>query len=624
MHTAERLLIQARTALALGLPNLARVLAYRLGVKLGLNLVQRIRALIPDGPVFDPPPQACADLSAGPLPSRRWWNRQDYFGWFQIDDAAIPHWHRNPFTGAEVPDPMRPWWRIPDFDDRVGDIKIVWEASRLDWVPTFAQRARHGNPAALERLNVWLDNWLRHNPPYLGPNWKCGQEAAIRVMHLALAALILDQWRTPSARLRALIRTHLQRIAPTLRYAIAQDNNHGTSEAAALFIGGTWLAAVGEPQGARWARIGRRWLENRAARLIGADGSFSQYSVNYHRLMLDTYSLVEVWRRWFAVPPFSPRLHDRLLAATLWLHRLTQPETGDAPVLGANDGARLLPLDDSDYRDHRPSVQLAMALFAGQRAYAESGDWNRLLHWLEVAVPETVAPPPDSVQLDTGGYSLLRRGPAFALLRYPRFRFRPSQADVLHVDLWVAGRNLLRDAGSYSYNAGAEAARYFSGTGSHNTVQFDDRDQMPRLGRFLFGDWLKADGVTPVSMSGDAVTAAAGYTDGHGARHRRHVAVTDDTLNVEDAVSGFARRAVLRWRLRPGAWSLEGDSVRLGAECLQVTATVPIVHCRLIEGFESRYYLQRDPVLVLEVEIRQPGRILSRYRFGECSAQEVA
>ena len=53
-------------------------------------------------------------------------------------------------------------------------------------------------------------------------------------------------------------------------------------------------------------------------------------------------------------------------------------------------------------------------------------------------------------QLDAGGYSLLRRGAVFALPRYPRFRFRPSQADALQVDPWLGGINHLRDAGSYS------------------------------------------------------------------------------------------------------------------------------------------------------------------------------
>ena len=609
--------ILLRAALALGLPNLVRVFGYRLGVRLGLNPVRRLRARIPAGEFFSPPGSVARQAVHVSLPPamERWWNRQDYFGWFQVDDPAIPHWHRNPFTGAEVPEPLRPWWQIPDFDTRVGDIKTVWEASRFDWVLTFAQHACHGDPAGVERLNAWLVDWVANNPPYLGPNWKCGQEAAIRVMHLAVAALLLGQVQRPMPALCALLMAHLQRIAPTIRYAIAQDNNHGTSEAAALYIGGTWLAALGEPAGRRWAARGRRWLENRAGRLIEVDGSFSQYSLNYHRLMLDTYSLVEHWRRRLDQPAFSPRLYRRLAAAALWLYRMTQPETGDAPVLGANDGARLIPLGDTDYRDYRPAVQLAMVLFADRCAYPGAGDWNRPLHWLGVPVPTLIAEPLGSVQLDAGGYSLLRRGAAWALLRYPRFRFRPSQADALHVDLWVRGDNHLRDAGSYSYHAGDEVTRYFGGTAGHNTIQFDDRDQMPRLSRFLFGDWLQAEAVAPVTETPGVVTAAAGYTDRQGASHHRRVSLSAAGLRVDDLVSGFASRAVLRWRLAPGDWRLDGATVRLGDAALSVTASVPIVRLELTQGWESRYYLQREAVPVLSVTITQPGQLVSEYAF---------
>lgn len=211
--------------------------------------------------------------------------------------------------------------------------------------------------------------------------------------------------------------------------------------------------------------------------------------------------------------------------------------------------------------------------------------------------------------------SPIRRGPAFALLRYPRFRFRPSQADALHLDLWLAGANHLRDAGSYGYNAGDEALAYFSGTASHNTVQFDDRDQMPRLGRFLFGDWLEAEAVRPVTETPEAVTAAAGYTDRQGASHQRRVWLSAAGLRVEDRVTGFARRAVLRWRLAPGDWRLEGTTVRRGDVTLSVTASVPIARMELVQGWESRYYLQREAVPVLEVEIRASGKLVSDYRF---------
>ena len=61
----------------------------------------------------------------------------------------------------------------------------------------------------------------------------------------------------------------------------------------------------------------------------------------------------------------------------------------------------------------------------------------------------------------------------------------------MHVDLWLGGTNVLRDGGSYSYNISNEITKYYNGVSSHNSIQFDDRDQMPVLGRFLFGSWLK-------------------------------------------------------------------------------------------------------------------------------------
>jgi hypothetical protein len=441
----------------------------------------------------------------------------------------------------------------------------------------------------------------------------------MRVMHLAMAAHMLGQVKQPTPGLRDLLHLHLQRIAPTVQYAMAQDNNHGTSEAAALFIGGSWLAAQGMAEGEQWHQTGRRWLENRVARLIGSDGSFSQYSLNYHRVMLDTFCMAEVWRRHLELPAFSVSWQARALSATQWLHSMVSPLNGDGPNLGANDGARLLQLTDTAYRDHRPSVQLAMALFAGQRAYAEDGPWNYALQWLNVPMPQVFAPQPGSRVADDGGFAILRRGAAMAMLRYPRFRFRPSQADALHLDLWLGGDNLLCDAGSYSYNIEPKWLNYFGGTTSHNTVQFDDRDQMPRLSRFLFGDWLKTSSLEPLTEEAQATHFAAGYRDGRRASHLRRISLGDSDLKVVDEVAGFAHKAVLRWRVAPGEWRLEGQRLinmnASSAHVLEVHATMPIVRCELVEGWESRHYLEKTPVPVLEIEVQQPGTLTTDYRW---------
>ena len=591
----------------LGLLNLLRVGLYRLGLRTGLHPVQRVRADIGGIEFFRRPTGGPSEL---PTPDA-WRDTTLSFGWHRVPlDSGPPAWHASVMDGSEAGGSDRPWWTLPDFGLEVGDIKTVWEPSRLDWVLAMAQRTAAGDGAELERLNAWLAGWCAANPAYLGVNWKCGQEASIRVLHLALAARLLGQDAAPSPDLVRLVAAHLERIRPTVSYAKGQDNNHGTSEAAALFIGGSLCTAGGEAAGRSWTRTGRALLENRVRRLIAADGSFSQYSVNYHRLMLDTLSLAELWRRWQDLPAFSTPFRDRARAAAAWLHHLVDPQTGDAPNLGANDGANLLPLTDADFRDHRPAVQLGTVLFAGRLAYGETGSHQDHLAWLGVARPPQEAARPASRHFPDGGYAVLRRAGWTALFRYPRYRFRPHHCDALHLDLWRDGENLLRDGGSYGYNAGSPWRDYFPGTSAHNTVAFDDHEQMPRLGRFLWGRWPRA---RAVMFAGGDGAAAARYTDWRGCRHERSVRLDPGHVVVEDAVSGFARRAVLRWRLRPGTWTLVGRRLQGEGIAISVAADVEIVRLDVVEGWESRYYLRREPLPVLEIEVRQAGRITTEF-----------
>jgi len=603
------LFLKLQTYLRLGLTNILRAAVYRLGVRIGLHPAVWVKARIGGDQFFTQPLQIDKSLR----PSGEWNGDALYFGWYRLSlQESIPAWHVNPFNGKAIDSPRLPWWKLPDFNLNVGDIKTIWEASRFDWVLAFAQRAKTGDLFAIDRLNAWLYDWCKANPAYCGPNWKCGQEASIRIMHLAVAAKMLDQQSMPPDLIR-LIEAHLARIYPTRSYAIAQDNNHGTSEAAALFMGGSWCASHGVSQGKRWARAGRRLLEDRAKRLIAADGSFSQYSINYHRVLIDTLCMAEIWRRWRRLDEFSPLFYQRASAAAKWLFAFVSPCSGDAPNIGGNDGARLLPLADTGLREFRPSVQLAMALFAGQRAYAEGDAVGLPLRWLGVSLPDAHAAMSGSQQFDKGGFGVLRRDDWMAVLRYPRYRFRPRHCDALHVDLWRGGENLLRDGGSFSYNAGTRWLAYFTGAAGHNTIEFDGRDQMPHLGRFLRGAWLEGRDVQFGEDSEGVVSAAAGYCDWKRASHHRSISLYPNGLVIRDAVKGFLHRAVLRWRLQPGDWRLEGNTAVWKDFNLHVSADVPIVRLELLEGWESRQYFRKTVLPVLEAEVQVPGKITTEF-----------
>jgi hypothetical protein len=257
-----------------------------------------------------------------------------------------------------------------------------------------------------------------------------------------------------------------------------------------------------------------------------------------------------------------------------------------------------------------------------------AGPWDEPLHWLGLIsptaeglgpsspqAPEAIAPksPPAVELFPDGGYGLLRpSSTSWALLRLPVYRFRPPHADPLHLDLWHQGVNLLRDGGSYAYNAEAADLAYFPGIASHNSVQFDGAEPMPRLGRFLWGNWLQLEAPPQVESgkAGPSITAAYRCTNG---RHQRQVQVdvTGHHWRIRDTLSGFQSRAVLFWHLAPSDWSLEGSEVLGTLARLTIHSDDPIERLELVAGYEARFYGKKTFLPVLEIEVKPTDPLIS-------------
>ena len=589
----------------LGLRNIATVALYRLAKKSGWYKYR-----LPVGPPIKGP--FFSDTVAEPEDDYQ----LNYFFYHTIQVTSPPDWFLNPWNENRCDDSSRHWTELADFMPELGDIKTVWEASRFDWLPRMAWAYRNGDQKVLARLELWLRDWSKRNPVNSGINWKCGQEASLRCLNMLAAALVInDCFDHPSPGFLQFLFTHLQRIAPTRHYAMAQDNNHGVSEAAALFTVGHYLSVHGSQKqrekAGKWIKQGRYWLENRIKKLIMPDGSFSQHSVTYHRLTVDVLSFVELLRARLDVPPFEDFFYERIRSAVTWQHAMTDSRTGDAPNLGPNDGAYLFNLASYDYRDFRPSIQLGAAVFLQQAAWPTEIA-HPLLETVNVDIREFPAmAEAESSLMVQGGYACLRKRDGFALLRLPIYRFRPGHADALHLDLWYKGINWVRDSGSYSYNADEESLKYFPGTASHSTVCFDDRDQMPRLSRFLFGAWLRPD---EVSRDAEAGSVRSSYTDYLGAQHVREVRYRKDRCSVTDTFAGFNKEAVVRWHLAPADWKLNNKVLYCDRMKLLVE-TENDVTLSLTELPESRYYLDQQMTPVLEIRGTQGGTVKTSFIF---------
>lgn len=522
-----------------------------------------------------------------------------------------PNWFLNPFNGISVQEVNKHWTEISDFDLKVGDIKNVWEASRFDWVSKLARAFVYtGEGQYLKLLNDWLENWIRVNPLNSGPNWRCGQEASLRVFSLLNAAYILRQHDVPTDLLIEVIQQHVSRIHANIRFAVAQQNNHATSEAAALYIAGNWLHGVTHEDRAlssHYAEKGRIMLEELAKSLFYEDGSFAQHSVTYHRVVLDTLNLVSFWTKTLALSPLSENFRQTALKAAKWLFSLTDYDSGDCPNLGANDGANILVNHSCDYRDFRPTLQLASGLYNDGTLFYESGPWNENLFWFGLSLESTPKPAYEGKvsRLYPSGYLVMAAPESWALLRFPNYKFRPGHNDVFHFDLWYRGQNILMDSGTYSYNPGsAYKGKPLKSVHGHNTVSFSGKEQMPALSRFLLAKWIKADetGTLVLDDKGHFKLWQGSYSDYRKNTHRRKVACEEGKYwKISDSVSGNDKNIVLGFNFSDDGWKLDHSTNTLylswGQICIKGCTGLGVE-----KHFISRYYQEITAVNRLVVQ----------------------
>ncbi len=408
-------------------------------------------------------------------------------------------WNRNPLTGG-VATMDRPWYELSDFDPQQGDIRTLWEPARFAWAFDLARAAARGyDLAPLRRLfERWLDSWMDACPPFLGVHFKCGQEAAVRMIGVSFAARALyPPGAMPTelaVRLLKLAWATGYRIAHHIDYAISQKNNHAISEACGLLLVGQLFPELRDA--ARWWRRGREVLERELLRQIYDDGSYVQHSLNYQRVALHgavlAMRLAEIAGR-----PLPGSVYERVGRSGEFLRQLADAATGRLPHYGNDDGAYVLPLTECHRLDVRPLVQSLYYLQHRRRALT-AGPWDEALLWLfgDEAALTPVDPPPGvrSQAFEAGGYYTLRGPESWAMIRCHRYRDRPAQRDNLHVDLWWHGCNVLCDAGTYQYFVpdNPALAEYFRSPAAHNVVQPADTEPITHLSRFTWFPWPDA------------------------------------------------------------------------------------------------------------------------------------
>ncbi len=221
---------------------------------------------------------------------------------------------------------------------------------------------------------------------------------------------------------------------------VLNENNHLLVEAAGLLTAG--LVLPDHPASTQWRDLGWKWLNRGLQDQIDGYGEYSQHSSNYHRLMLQ----VVLWAHGLARKHglrWSRPAYEAIKRSIHWQLALLDPDSGQMPNLGANDGAYILPL----------------TICSIPRITAQSCMLPEGLSWI------TTFPTAPGMKCRSGlGFRSKTKGTCnyratwginfmgrirWGYLRIGQFTNRPSHADQLHLDLWWRGMNIARDAGTY-------------------------------------------------------------------------------------------------------------------------------------------------------------------------------
>jgi hypothetical protein len=494
-------------------------------------------------------------------------------------------WHRDPSSGTRAP--LRHWSRIAYLDPNVvGDYKLLWELNRHQHFVTLGQAYAYSRDVRYAEAFVdQLTGWIAANPPQVGVNWASSLELSYRAISWIWALqLFADAPQLTDAVLLTTLES-LRRHALHIEQYLStyySPNTHLTGEALGLLYLGTALPLFNAAEG--WRGTGWAILRDQLFRQVRADGTYFEQALYYHRYTTDIYHhalLLADANGW----PRDAAMRERVMRLDEVLANTVHPD-GTVPLVGDDDGGRLMRLDGLPLRDARPTLTTGAALLGAPAPRAGREDAVEECLWLLgregarlLAAHPTDAPAMCSRGFTEGGLYVMRddRSGLWALVdggAHGALNCGHAHADALHLEVALGGRALLTDSGTFSYTG--EGREQFRATASHNTVTVDGESSSITGGPFHWRHVARTTTREWLSLPDADVWRGAhdGFTRlPDPAVHERTVLLLHDRyLVVLDALdAGGAHRWTVHWHWAAGLVARGGGA----SACVRASEGTP-------------------------------------------------
>jgi hypothetical protein len=416
-------------------------------------------------------------------------HRIDLLGYEDVSLGRDIDWHRDPVSGFDWP---RHYWS--DYDLVIhppGDAKIIHELNRQQHLPRLAKAFfLTGDERYAFEAIVQIESWIEQNPRGQGINWQSSLEIAIRcISWLWTIFLLLESQCLNEESLRTICRSLFAQLDHVNRYpsVYSSPNTHLIGEAASLFIAGILFAEL--PRSRRWREFGASVLVDSMERQVHSDGVYAELSSYYHCYAADFYLHALALARSNRIS-FPESMWSRLASMFDFLMHIIRSD-GTIPLLGDDDGGRVLAIASPNYCSYRDGLCSASVLFSRSdfkyqaREFAEESFW--LLGdeaWTIFKSLAAHSPVELRRAFESAGYFVQRSGwdphdtqVVFDCGGLGMGRGGHAHADALSFTVFSGGYEFLIDPGTSVYNGAPDWRRLFRSTSAHNTVVVDGKNQ---------------------------------------------------------------------------------------------------------------------------------------------------
>jgi hypothetical protein len=264
-------------------------------------------------------------------------------------------------------------------------------------------------------------------------------------------------------------------------------NTHLTGEALGLYYLGTQLPFLERAK--HWRTLGENILLDEVTRQLHPDGVYFEQSTWYQRYTVDIFTqflLLRSRNDGQILTGKGAELEVRLQRAYDFLMHSTFPN-GRTPLIGDDDGGRLLPLTNSDPDDFRGTLAIGAVLFEQSGLRYVAGEVSQEVFWLQgpkrindfESLP-AAEPAVESASFPDGGYYIMRDGWSETdncLMvdcgEVGALTGAHGHSDTLGIEVAIRGKTLLVDSGTFTYHDSAELRNYFRSSSAHNTLTID-------------------------------------------------------------------------------------------------------------------------------------------------------